>query len=346
MEKFDVLIVGGGPGGSACAYRLAKSGAKVLVVDFKRKIGSPVQCAEFVPVQLFHQFREFFTEESIAQKVEEMVHLTPWAQVVNMWSEGFILNREVFDANISQLAVREGAQYRLRTRFLGFDGDTAVLEHIPSREKLKVRTSLIVGADGPHSKVAKLTGDHTKTFLTTAQVTLKLRQPLGDLLIYFREYIPGGYGWVFPKGEIANVGVGIDPSYPMNVMESLRRFLQEVAGDGLVYGSIVRRTGGWIPADGLLKVHRNRVLLVGDAGGFCHPITGAGIANAVISGDACAKAIIAGKPEEFEEFAQDSFAPSINKAAEKRRKYMKRWENLEYLIPKTWIAFKEYWEGI
>lgn len=60
MRKVDVLVVGGGPAGATCAYELADKGLKVLIVDIKRRIGTPVQCAEFVPIQLYHKFKEFF----------------------------------------------------------------------------------------------------------------------------------------------------------------------------------------------------------------------------------------------------------------------------------------------
>ncbi len=346
MEKFDVVIIGGGPAGSTCAYKLAKAGAKVLVVDFKVQIGKPVQCAEFVPIQLFHQFKEFFPREVIAQKVKNMVHYTPWNQLVDMWSEGFVLHRERFDSNIAQLAVNKGTKYMLRTIFLGFEDGRVLLEEIPTRKRFNLKAEIIVGADGPRSKVAKLTGRHTKSFLTTAQYTMKLKKKLEDLIIYFREYIPGGYGWIFPKGEWANVGVGIDPEYSYNVMDVLKRFVNEVVSDGWVEKKVIKKTGGWIPADGLLDVRRGRVLLIGDAGGFCHPITGGGIANAVLSGDACAEAIIEGDLEIFQEYAYDTFGTTLSRAAKKRKMHMKKWDNLEKIIPKTWIAFKEYWETL
>ncbi len=346
MKKFDTLIVGGGPAGSTCAYRLAKEGRRVLLVDIKRSIGKPVQCAEFVPIQLYHQFKEFFPHEAIAQRVKNMLHFTPWGEVVSMWSEGFVLNREVFDSHIAQLAEKEGALCMLRTQFLGFEDGLAWLENIDTRERFPVKADFVVGADGPRSRVARLTGKGTQTFLATAQATMKLTKSLDDLLIYFREYIPGGYGWVFPKGDFANVGVGVDPDYGVNVMESLRRFLEEVVGEGIVEREVIKRTGGWIPGDGLLPLVRYRVLLVGDAGGFCHPITGGGIANAVVSGDMAGRALLEGSPEEFEEEAQEVFGQSLWRAAEKRRRHMKRWDNLEEIIPKTWIAFEEYWRII
>ncbi len=343
MRKVDVLIVGAGPAGSTCAYFLAKEGVKVLVVDIKREVGVPVQCAEFVPVQLKHKFPEFFSEEVIAQEVNYMVHYTPWKEVIYMDSKGYVLHRDKFDKRIAEFAQKNGAEILLRTIFSGFEDGYVWLENIDRRERFKVKADIIVGADGPRSKVAKLTGEHTKSFLTTAQFTMELKDRVDDLLIFFRGYIPGGYGWVFPKGKFANVGVGIDPEYPINVMESLKIFVKELLEHGIVKDKIAGRTGGWIPAEGVKKPVRNNVLLVGDAGGFCHPITGGGIANAVYTGHLCAESILNEALEEYEEEVLDTFAPTLNRAAMKRRKYMKRWDNLEFIIPRTWIAFEEYW---
>lgn len=345
MEKIraDVLVVGAGPAGSTCAWELSKRGAKVILVDFKRAVGVPVQCAEFVPAQLFNSFPQLFTDKAIAQRVEKMIHFTPWGDVVEMSSPGYVLNREVFDSHIAQLAVKEGAQLFLRCIFLGFQDGVCLVEEIDTRRRFAVDADMVVGADGPRSRVAKLTGGGCSHFLTTAQVTLPLRVPLKDLLIYFREYIPGGYGWVFPKGSVANVGVGLDPAFGINVMEALRTFLKELLKEKVVEEKVLKRTGGWIPADGLIRPVRGKVLLVGDAGGFCHPITGGGIANAVMSGSMAGKALAEGKPEEFQEEAEDVFGPSINRAAIKRKLHMKSWDDLKKIIPITWIAFDEYW---
>ncbi|MCX8164830.1 MAG: NAD(P)/FAD-dependent oxidoreductase [Aquificaceae bacterium] len=346
MKKVDVLIVGGGPAGSTCAYELAGKGLKVLVVDTKKKIGTPVQCAEFVPIQLTHTFGEFFPEKAISQRVYRMVHYTPWGEVVSMCSDGYVLNREVFDHHIAYLASKKGVEIMLRTRFLGFEDGVAWIENIENRKRMPVSARFVVGADGPKSKVAKLTGEHTENFLTTSQVTMPLCKNIEDLLIYFRDYIPGGYGWVFPKGKVANVGVGIDTAYNLKVTESLKMFMMELIRDGVVEEMVLKRTGGWIPADGLLAPIRGNVLLVGDAGGFCHPITGGGIANAVLSGSMAGKAILKEKPEEFEEEAIDVFESTLRRASEKRKRYMKSWDNLKEIIPKTWIAFEEYWRII
>jgi flavin-dependent dehydrogenase len=107
-------------------------------------------------------------------------------------------------------------------------------------------------------------------------------------------------------------------------MDALRRFFKEVVAEGFVENKILKRTGGWIPAEGLLKVVRDRVMLVGDAGGFCHPITGGGIANAVLSGSMCADAILEGSPRDFEELSEDIFRRNPQKGKLKEKKAYER----------------------
>ena len=342
--KFDVLVVGAGPAGGTAAYILSKGGAKVLLVDTKKRVGFPVQCAEFVPLQLSHSFPEFFTKDTVVQRIKDMVHMTPWGETTRMDSPGFMVRRDRFDSLISELAVKNGAKLMLRTKFLGFEDGKVWLERLGTGERFSVEVDFIVGADGPRSKVAKLTGDHTRTFLTTAQVSMPLREKLSDLLVYFREYIPGGYGWVFPKGDTANVGVGIDPEFGFSLFEVLERFKKEVVAEGIVEDKVLSRTGGWIPAEGIKDPVRGNVLLVGDAGGFCHPITGAGIANAVLTGAMAGEAVLCGSPEDYKEEALEVFGETVSRAVRKRVKYMKSWDNLEFVIPRTWIAFEEYWK--
>ena len=56
------------------------------------------------------------------------------------------------------------------------------------------------------------------------------------------------------------------------------------------------------------------------------------------------EAILEGSPEDYEEEAMDVFGETLTKAALKRVKYMKSWDDLEFIIPRTWIAFDEYWK--
>jgi len=341
--RYDVLVVGAGPAGATAAYLLSSAGAKVLLVDTRKTPGVPVQCAEFVPLQTSFRFPEYFGEDVIAQRVSRMIHFTPWGEVVSTESRGFVLHRDRFDRRIVELALEKGTELKLRTRFAGFTKGGVLLKNLKNGEIYSVRADFVIGADGARSTVARLSGEATRMFLPTAQITLPLRERLSDLLIFFREYIPGGYGWVFPKGKVANVGVGVDPRYPVRVAEVLRRFLEEIK-DTLIRGDRGVRSGGWIPAEGIRKPLRGNVLLVGDAGGFCHPITGAGINNALQTGAIAASSLLEGSPEAYAEECEEVFGNSLRRAALRRIKYMGAWENLRFIIPRTWIAFEEYWK--
>jgi len=342
--KCDVLVVGAGPAGATAAYLLARGGAKVLMVDTRKVPGVPVQCAEFVPLQLESLFPEFFPGEVTAQRVHHMTHFTPWGEVFSVKSEGYVLHRDRFDGNLVRLAQKAGAELKLKTRFTGFAEGRVFLKDLRSGISYSVDAEFVVGADGARSLVARLSGEATEEFLPTAQITVPLGEKLCDLLIFFRDYIPGGYGWIFPRGDHANVGVGVDPRYPVRVGEVLSRFVEEVRSLGLIRGSEIRRSGGWIPAEGMKEPLRGRIMLVGDAGGFCHPITGGGIASAVQTGALAASALLERSPGDFAEECRETFGSSLRRAAERRIKYMGSWDNLRFIIPRTWIAFEEYWK--
>ncbi|MEN3034536.1 MAG: NAD(P)/FAD-dependent oxidoreductase [Aquificaceae bacterium] len=343
--KVDVLVVGAGPGGCMCALECAKAGMKVFLIDTRKSIGEPVQCAEFIPFQLSYNLKDINWEISIKQEVKKMVHFTPWGEVGEMSSPGYVLDRAVFDKAIASRALEKGAVLSLKTKFLGFEDGLCVLKNLKTGELLRVEAKFVVGADGPRSQVAASSGGANTCFLVSAQKTVRLEREVKDLWVFFRSYIPGGYGWVFPKGDLANVGVGIDPKFGLGLDLALREFLKELRAMG-VFSVELFSSGGWLPANGLLKLVRGRVLLVGDAGGFCHPITGAGIANAVISGKMAGRAIAGGQLEEYEQEAKEVFYNSLERARKKRELYMQRWDNLEKIVPLTWIGFEEYWSKI
>ena len=56
-EQCDILIIGAGPAGSSAALKAAQEGARAILIEQKKEIGVPVQCAEYIPVQLYNQYR-------------------------------------------------------------------------------------------------------------------------------------------------------------------------------------------------------------------------------------------------------------------------------------------------
>jgi flavin-dependent dehydrogenase len=109
-ESFDVLVVGAGPAGSCAARAAALAGARVILVERRRQVGFPVQCAEFVPWQLGHQVP--IPARCIAQTIGQMRTFLPDGTVVDKQAAGYVLDRALWDRYLAVLACQAGAELR------------------------------------------------------------------------------------------------------------------------------------------------------------------------------------------------------------------------------------------
>ena len=357
-KMVDVLVVGAGPAGSRAAEVAADGGASVLFVEMKKKVGVPVQCAEFLHKKVVQRLE--VPSKAIAQEVEGMVtHLFGGIKATSK-APGCVLHRDLFDQYLSDRAVKAGAE--LWTDTLAVEpimgevrGDGpigAVVEHGKSGKREKVWAKVIIGADGPASIVGSWIEQENEELLVAHQRTVKLKEPMEFTEVYLHPDYPGGYGWIFPKGKFANVGVGVERSLGGRPGSALRDLVTAL---GNRIGPMVSKTAGHIPVGGPLKKVVGSVLLVGDAGGFTHPITGGGIQQAVetgaIAGDAAAR-FISGEEGALEGYVKDwgdLLGPSLEHALERRRHMVLSWrkasetkEDFEALMRRCWIAFKEY----
>jgi flavin-dependent dehydrogenase len=121
--------------------------------------------------------------------------------------------------------------------------------------------------------------------------------PAGDAphdLVFDFSPIPGGYGWLFPKGDHINIGVGAfaPTDSPDRLKAVTRNLLAEYTQQKLGITSPKEVTGQHLGMGGHLYVPHGRVLLAGDAAGLVDPLTGEGIHSAIISGQAAAAAIL------------------------------------------------------
>lgn len=349
-EHYDVLIIGLGPAGAAASYIAAKNGCRVLAIDRKRTIGIPVQCAEFIPLPI-SRYANYLGVS--AQPIIGMKSFLPSGAYEYTPFPGLMIDREKFDANIVHLAKTFGAEIALHTLFKNLQGNRALLYQPDMGETVEVSFDLLIAADGPHSKVAELLQLPPLKTVHTRQYTVPLKAPYQNTDIFLSPDYPGGYGWLFPKGTHANLGVGIDKTFKEDLKGSLDKLHKSLIAENIIGIDIAKRTGGVIPIQGLrsrLKI--NNCMFVGDAAGFTHPITGAGIAAAIVSGEAAGYAAARWKLygdqaiNEFEEEMFDQFGEALTRAVEKRN-----WLNMHWLKPKSqvdsihrrgWIAFPEY----
>jgi len=170
--------------------------------------------------------------------------------------------------------------------------------------------------------------------------------------IFFHRALNRGYGWVFPKGQVANVGIGVASDPEGKSAELLECFVTGVARLGLIRPGTLGRWGGPIPVSGLREelVVRD-VLFCGDAAGLTHPITGAGIAQAVFSGElagrAAAEALQTGRRAALADYDREvraRFSGVLAHALSKKRFLSDNWDSPDFraICQRTWITFRGY----
>ncbi|MEK6679116.1 MAG: NAD(P)/FAD-dependent oxidoreductase [Nitrospirota bacterium] len=344
----DILIIGAGPAGSSAALKAAQEGARVILIEQKKEIGVPVQCAEYIPVQLTTNIG--LRDDLLVQEIHFMRTHLPNGEVKETESIGYIIDRDRFDQHLAEMAEKSGAVIKKGCKAEGFNNN--LVEIVEGNKRYAIEAKIIIGADGPKSTVGRWIGAENKEFVSAKQYIMPLRFKMDYTEVYFRDYIHGGYGWVFPKGNKANVGIGVDTSFGLDPSEALDRFVDELFKSGRIEKKILNSTGGLIPVGGIIGLRKDNILLCGDAAGQCNPITGAGISNAVLcgslAGEIAAKAVIDDNLDillEYDEAIDELVAHSINHAVEKRRHLQQHWgkDTLSEALKTCWIAFEGYY---
>ena len=302
MQRYDVLVVGAGPAGSATAIHLARGGARVLLAD-RARFPRDKPCGGGVTGRALRQ-----APCDITPVVERVVHtfelrLHHGRSFRRTSSEPLILmtQRRRLDAHLAEQAVAEGASFRDKARVeqieIGVNGVTATVGGVP------VSADLLVGADGANGVVARATGLDAGI---VRGVALEGNVPwqLLDHDRYASTAViefgapAGGYGWLFPKGEHANLGVGGWAEEGPHLRGYLGRLARAYSVDPAAITDIrghrlpMRRLGASNPV-------RDRVLLVGDAAGLVDPLSGDGMYEAFVSARLAAEAILAADPARY-----------------------------------------------
>lgn len=343
----DILVVGAGPAGSSAAREAASKGACVIMVERRAVIGVPVQCAEYIPAPLVGELclgRGF-----VVQPVKAMRTFLNGRLLQQITAPGFTIRRDVFDRMLAAEAQKSGAKILLSTTAFSREGGEVILRERGSSET-RVRTRVIIGADGPRSKVAGWIGCMNRNLVPAIQVRVALEHPMECTEFYLDDRIYGGYGWLFPKGNEANVGVGMKvQGREDNIGRVLLDLVKKLATDGKIKGRPFGFVAGWLPAQTTGKIRAGNVLLAGDAAGHTHPITGAGIPQAVIGGRMAGKWAAhaveradLGKLAGYETEWHELFGETLEKASSRRRLLERKWDWLEEIIKYCWVTFKEY----
>lgn len=310
-EKVDVLVVGSGPGGSAAAYKLARGGARVALVD-KASFPRDKACGDLVGPRGLQVLSDLGIALPEGRQVGDMVVVGPSGRRVHLPSapgltypgHGQAVPRTVLDGALRRAALEAGARDRLGLVTAPVvEGGRLVGLHTSAGARL--RADVIIGADGATSRVARVGGlvDAKRVlwgFALRGYVDQEVALPVIAMWEPARWQAFPGYGWAFPGEDgRTNVGLGVatgsDRSSGAAAARALGDFTGHLVRLGILSSPAPRTTrlGGWLKLGmvGTLPA-RDNVLLVGDAAGLVNPLQGEGIAQALWSGMVAAEAVL------------------------------------------------------
>ena len=293
---YDVVVVGAGPAGSMAAKTAAEEGLEVLLVEKRQEIGVPVRCAEGISKDSIERFFEVDKRWIAAEVIGAKIYSPDGTEIV-MSEEmagnevGYVLERKIFDRHIARLAAKAGAEVYVKTTAISFEREGKKLRIKMRRlgEEWEVETKILIGADGVESRIGREAGIIKTLKLDEVESCaqyLMTGLDIDENYTYFylgREIAPGGYAWIFPKGDgSANVGIGVMPKFAQKPAKYyLDAFIERIG----LEGEIVEFVAGAVPVYGEIETAvTDNIMLAGDAAYHADPITGGGIANALAAG--------------------------------------------------------------
>ncbi len=297
-RTFDVVIVGAGPAGGLAAITTSKAGLRTLLVEKHPQIGEPLCCAEGIS---FCGLNDNIPVDPkwVDAGIERCCLESPGGKRLqfNHPDAGYVLSRRRFEQGMADIAASHGCEVVTRTEAVGLiNGDTdrfTGIRLLENGQEFSVGCSVIIAADGIESMVARWAGidtllptDHMDSAAQFLFDGVPELDPARMEFYFDTEIAPGGYAWVFPKGNnLANVGIAVAPSVAgsRKAMPMLREFMKK-RFDNSSPIPLKKAVGGIPEFCGRRFMLRKNVMVTGDAARLLDSITGAGIANALWSG--------------------------------------------------------------
>ncbi len=293
-NNYDVIVVGAGPAGSMAARFAAEQGVSVMMLEKDRDVGYPVRCGEAISKA---GVEEFITPDPkwITSYIDKFSLNSPDGNevIIEFGDAGYVLERRIFDYELAKTAAKAGAEIKTRAYVNGLimeDGKVCGVKYEFAGEQKELRAKVVIGADGVESRVGRWAG--LKTYVDfrdmecCTQITASnIKVDPNTLYFYFgRNYAPGGYFWMFPKGnDTANIGLGV--SGMVGKQRSALSYLNNFMETNYPNAPVLTTIAGGVPSVVTLeKISAPGIMLVGDAARQVNPLSGGGIASGMIGG--------------------------------------------------------------
>lgn len=294
MEKYDVAVVGGGPVGGYVAKRIASEGFKTALFEEHKRIGTPLKCAGLITSRIF-DFLDFSKTKVVQNKIYGAHIYSPSGNVLTIGGDrvhALVINRSQFDEEIINNAKNSGAEIYLESRTIsGKKRNNSIQLDILQKEKTnQINCSLLIGADGPHSKIREVFRFPQPTeFLRGigAEATNINLDPKFVEIFLGRNIAPGFFAWIIPinkEGSEARIGLCIDGNSKNTLKQCFTHLLKSKQLQNI---KITKHIGGSIPLGPLKKTVESNIMLVGDAAAQVKPTSGGGVYPGLLCASYC-----------------------------------------------------------
>ena len=308
MQEVDIIIVGGGPAGASCAWKLRQAGREVLVLD-KAAFPRLKPCAGWITPLVMRELRFKPADYPHSLVTFKRLHFTIHGRRLPVPTRQYSIRRTEFDAWLLERAGVPVVQHRVR--HIRRENGRFVIDD-------QFRCTYLVGAGGTHCPVY-----HTffKALNLRARErvisTLELEFPYpwhdANCYLWFFEHDLPGYSWYVPKGNgYLNIGIGgkqfVMKARGETIRQHWERFAEKLQGLGLVQNGELEPYGyTYSLRSEVAVVQQDKAFIVGDAAGLATLDMGEGIGPAVQSGLRAAEAILTGRPLDFSGIPKYSF---------------------------------------
>ena len=307
----EVIVAGAGPAGAVAAYTLARAGVRVLIVE-RDALPRHKPCGGGISTRVLKRFPWLAAPLETIQTnpVSNLYFEGPSGGVFRMRANGpvvILIRRIEFDHLLTSLAQDAGADVLASAAIAQVSQDDGGVT-LRTRDGRRLRALVVIAADGVNSVIARRLGlnpgwpaSRLALDMMEETPTARLRTAEPDTLSIFYGYGGAhGYGYIFPKRDHVNVGIGYLLPYfkervDLTPYDVQQQFVGQLRGRGMMDGASDRAhfTPFLIPMGGpLTKTAAGRVLLAGDAGGFVNGFSAEGIYYAMVTGELAANAVL------------------------------------------------------
>ena len=310
-----VAIVGAGPAGSHCAYKLAENGICPSIFDYSHPREKPCGGLTSITAQEFFPFLKVLPIAHSERSTITIITPSGRKQIICFRKGKFIgFSRLKFDQYLLNKAINEGADL-IEEKIIGVERKYGWWK--VRTQKQSYATKTVVGADGVNSMVRRnIIGSLNKRDkglcygyfikgLENENITIK--------------FLPAknGYIWVIPRGDDTSIGVG---SAKIRTYHELKK---EVDSFISKFCPQVEKISDWIAAIPNVKdvktfrtpIAGSNWILIGDAAGHVNPISGSGIVYALLDGELAAELIGKNDIERFNKLWIETYGQTLLRAA-------------------------------